>query len=112
VCDASGCEEHRFGSFDVWPPNMRRNRGATTARKGVSIMPNKGDVHVVPHERRWRVEVEVTARPRSTHDTQAAARDTAREIARKNESELLVHSRTGRIRERNTYGRDPRRSKG
>jgi Uncharacterized protein conserved in bacteria (DUF2188) len=72
-------------------------------------MPKKGDVHVVPHERRWRVEVEGSARPRSTHDTQAEARQAARDIARRNRSELLVHGRNGQVRERNTYGHDPRR---
>jgi hypothetical protein len=72
----------------------------------------KGDVHVVPNERGWRVEVEGTARARSTHATQAEARQAAREIARRSKSELLVHGRNGRIRERNTYGKDPRTSKG
>jgi hypothetical protein len=75
-------------------------------------MPNKGDVHVVPHQGRWRVELEGTDRPRSAHDTQAAARREAREIARRNKAELLVHGRNGQVRERNSYGHDPRRSKG
>jgi hypothetical protein len=75
-------------------------------------MPNKGDVHVVPHEGRWRVEVEGRARPDSTHDTQAAARKKARDLARRSKSELLVHGRNGKVRERNTYGGDPRRTKG
>ncbi len=72
----------------------------------------KGDVHVVPKEGRWRVEVEGSSRARSTHDTQAEARGPAREIAKRNKAELLVHGRDGKIRERSTYGEDPRRSKG
>ena len=75
-------------------------------------MPRKGDVHVVPSDRGWRVEVEGSARARSTHTTQAEAAKAAREIARKNESELLIHGRDGKIRDRNTYGSDPRRTKG
>ena len=75
-------------------------------------MPKKGDVHVVPHNGRWRIEVEGTARPHSTHDTQAGARQVARDVAKRNKTELLVHGRNGRVRERNTYGRDPRRIKG
>jgi len=43
---------------------------------------------------------------------QAEARSTARKVAKSNEVELLVHGRNGRIRERNSYGSDPRRSKG
>ena len=72
----------------------------------------KGDVHVVPSESGWRVEVESDGRARSVHSTQAEARLEARELARRSKRELLVHGRDGRIRERNTYGRDPRRSRG
>jgi hypothetical protein len=72
----------------------------------------KGDVHVVAGDKGWRVEVEGTARTRSTHTTQAEARQAAREIARRSKSELLVHGRNGRIRERSTYGTDPPQSKG
>jgi Uncharacterized protein conserved in bacteria (DUF2188) len=72
----------------------------------------KGDVHVVPSDKGWRVEVEADGRARSTHPTQSEARLAAREIARRSKRELLVHGRDGRIRERNTYGKDPRRTKG
>ncbi len=75
-------------------------------------MPQQGDVHVVPKEGRWRGEVEGSARARLTHDTQAEARATAREIARRSNAELLVHGPDGKIRQRSTYGQDPRRSKG
>jgi hypothetical protein len=53
----------------------------------------KGDVHVVAGDKGWRVEVEGTARARSTHTTQAEARQAAREIARRSKSKLLVHGR-------------------
>jgi hypothetical protein len=72
----------------------------------------KGDVHVVPSDKGWRVEVAADGRPRSVHRTQAEAREAARELARKNKRELFVHGRDGQIRERNTYGKDPRRTKG
>ena len=75
-------------------------------------MPKKGDVHVVPGDKGWRVEVEGTARPRSTHKTQREAAKAARDLARKNKSELLVHGRDGKIRARSTYGHDPRRTQG
>jgi hypothetical protein len=86
-------------------------QGLKTTRKG-SHMPRKGDVHVVPADKGWRVEVDSQGRAIGTHDTQAAAWKQARGIARRNESEALLHGRDGKIRERNTYGRDPRRSKG
>jgi hypothetical protein len=75
-------------------------------------VPKQGDVHVVPGNEGWRVEVEGTARPRSTHKTQAEAAKAAREIARRNTSELFIHGRSGRVRERSSYGSDPRRTKG
>jgi hypothetical protein len=75
-------------------------------------MTQKGNVHVVPSEKGWRVEVEGSARARSTHGTQAEAEKAARDLARKNEAELMIHGRDGQIRSRNSYGSDPRRTKG
>jgi uncharacterized protein DUF2188 len=77
-------------------------------------MPNTGDVHVVHQQAkgRWAVEVEGASRPRSTHTTKAEAERAGRELAKKTKAELLVHRRDGKITARNTYGRDPRRSKG
>ena len=75
-------------------------------------MPHAGDVHVVPSDKGWRVEVEGASRPRSTHTTQLEAARAARDVARKNKTELLIHGRNGKIRDRSTYGRDPRSSKG
>jgi Uncharacterized protein conserved in bacteria (DUF2188) len=72
----------------------------------------KGDVHVVPSDEGWRVEIAADGRAWSVHRTQAEARLAAREIARRNKRELLLHGRDGRIRERNTYGKDPRKTRG
>ena len=60
----------------------------------------------------WRVEVEGTSAASGTHTTQAAAWEQAKTIARKNESEALLHGRNGQIRARSTYGNDPTRTKG
>ena len=76
-------------------------------------MPKKGDVHVVRDEKAgWQVRVEGTARPRSAHKTQSEATKAGRDVARRNKSELLVHGKDGKIRERSTFGHDPRRTKG
>jgi uncharacterized protein DUF2188 len=75
-------------------------------------VPKQGDVHVVPAEKGWRIEVEGSSRARSTHKTQAEAAKVARDVAQQNKSELLIHGRNGRIRSRNTYGHDPQRTKG
>jgi uncharacterized protein YdaT len=75
-------------------------------------MPNKGDVHVVPKGDQWAVEVEGNERASSIHDSQEQAISAGREIAMHNHSELLVHGEDGKIRERDTYGKDPVSSKG
>jgi len=76
-------------------------------------MPNRGDVHVVRgNNGGWQVRIEGSARTRSIHNTQADAVAAGRTIARNKKSELLVHGRDGKIRERSTFGDDPRRMKG
>ena len=63
--------------------------------------------HVVPYGNEWAVRAEGNGRPTSIHRTQAEAIDAAREIARNQESELVIHRSDGRIRERDSYGSDP-----
>jgi Uncharacterized protein conserved in bacteria (DUF2188) len=75
-------------------------------------MPKTGDVHVVPTEKGWKVEVEGQSRAGGMHDKQEAAWQQARRIAKENKAEALLHGRDGKIRERNTYGSDPRRTRG
>ena len=76
-------------------------------------MPKQGDVHVVRgNNGGWQVRVEGKTRAQSIHNTQAEAAAVGKEIARRNKSELLVHGRDGKIRERSTFGHDPRRIRG
>ena len=63
--------------------------------------------HVVPKNGRWGVKGENNSKLTSTFDTQAEAIARARKISRNQQSELLIHSRNGRIRERDSYGNDP-----
>lgn len=63
--------------------------------------------HVVPHEGRWAVRGENNSRVSSIHNTQSAAIDAGRSAARREHSELVVHGRDGRIREKDSHGRDP-----
>jgi hypothetical protein len=68
--------------------------------------------HVVPHEDGWAVRSAGSQRASSLHDTQVEAIAAGREIARNQGSELFVHGRDGRIRERDTHGHDPYPPKG
>ena len=63
--------------------------------------------HVVPHGNEWAVRGEGNGRPTSIHRTQAEAIEAAREIARNQRSELVIHRSDGRIRDRDSYGNDP-----
>jgi hypothetical protein len=68
--------------------------------------------HVVQRENGWAVRGEGNTRDTSHHATQAEAAAAARQIARRQESEVLIHGRDGRIRERDSYGNDPFPPKG
>lgn len=72
----------------------------------------KKAVHVVPAGGKWAVKKEGSVKASSSHRTQAAASKAGKSVAKQEKTELYVHGRDGRIRERNTYGRDPRKSKG
>jgi hypothetical protein len=68
--------------------------------------------HVTAHERGWAVTEEGASLPSAVYKTQGAAWEKAKALARRERSEAFLHARDGRIRERNTYGHDPSRSKG
>ena len=67
----------------------------------------KRNQHVVPHQSGWAVRREGSARVTSVHRTQADATAAARQIARNQQVELMVHGRDGRIRTRDSHGGDP-----
>lgn len=68
--------------------------------------------HIVPRNGGWAVKPAGGGRASSVHDTQREAIDRGREIARNQNSELLIHGRDGRIRERDSHGIDPHPPKG
>lgn len=68
---------------------------------------SKRNQHVVPHEHGWAVRGAGSQKPSSVHRTQRQAIDAGREIVRNQKTELFVHGRDGRIRERDSHGNDP-----
>ncbi len=68
--------------------------------------------HVIPHNGEWAVRGEGNRRVTQITETQREAIEIAREIARNQESELLIHRPNGRIRDRDSYGKDPYPPKG
>ena len=98
--------EHLTNGSDRQPfPFYRTNR------QGDEVNTGKNQ-HVVPHEGKWAVKGEGSKRATSVHDTQAKATERARDIARRQKSELLVHGRDGEIRSRDSFGHDPYPPKG
>ncbi len=63
--------------------------------------------HVVPHPDGWAIRGDGNSRVTKTFPRQSDAIDRGREIARNQGSELLIHGRDGRIRARDSHGRDP-----
>jgi hypothetical protein len=63
--------------------------------------------HVVQRDGGWAVRGENNARDTSHHTTQGEAIDAGRDIARNQGSELFIHGRDGRIRDRDSFGHDP-----
>jgi hypothetical protein len=68
--------------------------------------------HIVPAGEGWGVRGAGNGRLTSAHDTQRQAINAGRQIARNQQSELLIHGQNGQIRERDSHGRDPHPPKG
>ena len=63
--------------------------------------------HVVRRDDGWAVRGERNNRDTSLHDTQGEAIEAARDIARNQRAEVVIHSRDGKIRDKDSYGNDP-----
>lgn len=63
--------------------------------------------HVVRREDGWAVRGEGNSRDTSHHRTQGQAIDAARDIARNQRSEVVIHRPSGQIRDKDSYGNDP-----
>ena len=68
--------------------------------------------HVVRHGDGWAVRGEGNSRVTAPSQTQGEAIRAGREIAKNQNSELFIHGRDGRIRERDSHGRDPHPPRG
>ncbi|XVJ51447.1 MAG: DUF2188 domain-containing protein [Vampirovibrio sp.] len=75
-------------------------------------MAEKKSYWTTPHPEGWAVKGEGNERATSVHSTQAKAWAETQQRARQNESEAYLQNRQGQIRERNTYGHDPEKTKG
>ena len=62
--------------------------------------------HVVPRNGKWAVRKGGADKVTRRFDTQREAIEAARELARKQRTELYIYGEDGRIRERDSFGDD------
>lgn len=67
----------------------------------------KANQHVVQRDDGWAVRGEGNERDTSHHPTQGDAIGAARDIAINQRSEVVIHGRDGKIRDKDSYGNDP-----
>ena len=70
-------------------------------------MSKKKDIHVVPHNGDWATKKEGAGRAGSVHGTQRDAIERAREQAKREKVEVVIHRPNGEIRDSDSYGNDP-----
>ena len=68
---------------------------------------SKKPVHVTPRGDDWQVIRSGSDRASAVTSTQGDAIEIGRGIARNQDTELFIHGRDGRIRDRDSYGNDP-----
>ena len=73
---------------------------------------SKKNQHIVPHGNDWAVKREGGKRATVVVPTQKAAIDIGRKISKNNGSELVIHRPDGRIRDKDSHGKDPFPPKG
>ncbi|WP_137891295.1 DUF2188 domain-containing protein [Ramlibacter sp. 2FC] len=67
----------------------------------------KKDVHAVPHEDGWATKKEGAGRAGVVVNTQKEAIERARDQAKREHVEVVIHRRDGTIRDSDSYGNDP-----
>ena len=63
--------------------------------------------HVVPHDGKWAVRGAGNVRISSEHRTQSAAINAAVKTAKAEKSEVVIHGRDSKFRDKDSYGPDP-----
>lgn len=72
----------------------------------------KKNQHVLPNKEGWAVKGAGNSKATAITSTQIEAIKIAKEIAKNQNSELIIHGTNGQIREKNTYGPDNHPPKG
>ena len=68
--------------------------------------------HVTKHSEGWQVKGAGNNKATAVTNTQAEAIKIAREIAKNQQSELIIHGTNGKIRQKDSHGNDPKNIEG
>lgn len=69
---------------------------------------NKGkNQHVLPHNNKWAVRGEGNSRNTAIKMTKEEALKKAKQIAINQKSELVIHGKDGKIKDKDSFGNDP-----
>lgn len=67
----------------------------------------KKNQHVVPRKDGWAVKGDNNKKASSIHGTQKKAIEAAKKNAQNQKTEVIIHGRNGKIRDKDSYGTDP-----
>ncbi|MEZ4883713.1 MAG: DUF2188 domain-containing protein [Chitinophagales bacterium] len=63
--------------------------------------------HVVKKDNKWSVKGAGNSKSTKKFNTQKEAINFAREIAKNQKSDVVIHGRDGKVRDKDSYGNDP-----
>lgn len=69
-------------------------------------------ISVSKHEKGWQTKVAGDERAYRVYSTQIEAKEQGINLAKKLHAEFTLHGKDGKIREKNSYGNDPRKVRG
>ena len=70
-------------------------------------MTKKRDIHVVPRKDGWATKKEGSERAGGVYDTKIDALEQARNQARRERVDVVIHGKDGIIQDTDSYGNDP-----
>ncbi len=70
---------------------------------GVRTTPKTYNQHVVPHDEEWAIKGEGNEKYTGIYATQAEAIERAKQIAKNNNADVIIHRKDGTIRDRMSY---------
>lgn len=65
------------------------------------------NVHVVPRDERRALRKEGNTRDTARFPTQKEAIEAGRQVAQVEKSEMIIHGKDGKIRDKDSFGKDP-----